>query len=122
MGSSGISAEVLGTKVMVHREILELRPVKKFLVSCKSLSITLVPKIHNQLAARTESGNYLIRTKLDTEELLANSTVVNDEVRILMTSEKLLGSFHHFQASGVNVIQCLEELTFSLNEKNLEWR
>ena len=115
-----ISAEVLGTKVMVHREVLELRPVKKFLVSCKALSITLVPKIHNQLAEKTESGNYLIRTKLYTEELLANATVVNGEVRILTTSEKLLGSFHHFKESGLNVIQCLEEITFSLNKKNLE--
>ena len=115
-----ISAELHGTKVMVHREILELRPVKKFLVSCRALSITLVPKLHNQLAEKTQSGNYLIGTKIYTEELLSNATVVNSAVRLLTTSERLLGSFHHFKASGVNVIQCLEQLTFTLNNKDLE--
>ena len=115
-----ISAELLGTKVMVHREVLELRPVKKFLVSCRALSITLVPKLHNQLAEKTQSGNYLIGTKIYTEELLSNATVVNSAVRLLTTSERLLGSFHHFKASGVNVIQCLEQLTFTLNNKDLE--
>ena len=77
-------------------------------------------KVHNQLAERTQSGNYLIGTKIYTEELLSNATVVNSAVRLLTTSERLLGSFHHFKASGVNVIQCLEQLTFTLNNKDLE--
>ena len=111
---------MLGSRVLVHREVLKLRPVKKFLVSCKAPSITLVPKIHNKLAEKTESGNFLIRTKLYTEELLINATFVNGEVRLIANSEKLLGSFHHFSESGVNVIQCLGEITFSLNGKKLE--
>ena len=69
---------------------------------------------------KTESGNFLIRTKLYTEELLRNATFVNGEVRVLASSEKLLGSFHHFSESGLNVIQCLGEITFSLNGKKLE--
>merc|ERR1711888_327951 len=92
----------------------------KFLVSCRALSISLVPKLHNQLAEKTQSGNYLIGTKIYMKELLSNATVVNSAVRLFMTSERLLGSFHHFQASGVNVIQCLEQLIFTLNKKNLE--
>ena len=115
-----ISAELLGSKVMVHREILELKPVKKFLVSCRALSISLVPKLHNQLAEKTQSGDFLIGTKIYTKDLLSNSTVINGEVRLLKTTERLLGSFHHFQASGINMIQCLEQLTFTLNGQDLD--
>ena len=115
-----ISAELLGSKVLVHREILGLKPVKKFLVSCRAVSISLVPKLHNQLAEKTQSGDFLISTQIYTAELLSNATVVNSAVRLLTTSERLLGSFHHFQSSGINIIQCLEQLTFTLNNKDLE--
>ena len=115
-----ISAEGLGTKVLVHREVLELRPIKKFLVTCQAPSITLVPRIHNKLAEKTESGNFLIQTKLYTEENLRNATLVNDKVRVLASSEKLMGKFHHFSESGMNVIQCLGDMTFSLNGKKLQ--
>ena len=115
-----ISAELLGSKVLVHREILELKPVMKFLVSCRAVSISTVPQLHNQLAERTQSGDFLIGTQIYTPELLSNASVVNEQARLLTISEKLLGSFHHFQSSGINKIQCLEHLQFTLNGRELD--
>ena len=115
-----ISAEGLGTKILVHREVLELRPIKKFIVTCQAPSVSLVPSIHNTLAEKTESGSFLIQTKLYSEDNLRNASFVNVEVRVLTTSEKLLETFHHFSKSGINIIQCLESMTFSLNGKMIQ--
>ena len=115
-----ISAEGLGTKILVHREVLELKPIKKFIVTCQAPSVSLVPTIHNTLAEKTESGSFLIQTKLYSEDNLRNASFVNVEVRVLTTSEKLLETFHHFGRSGKNIIQCLKSMTFSLNGKMIQ--
>ena len=115
-----ISAELIGSKVLIHREILELKPVMKYLVSCMAVSTSTVPQLHNQLAERTQSGDFLIGTQLYTPELLSNASVVNEQARLLTISEKLLGSFHHYQSEGINMIQCLESLQFTLNGRELE--
>ena len=115
-----ISAELIGSKVLIHREILELKPVMKFLVSCRAVSTSTVPQLHNQLAERTQSGDFLIGTQIYTPELLSNASVVNGQARLLTISEKLLGSFHHYQSSGINKIQCLKHLQFTLNGRELD--
>merc|ERR1712082_128968 len=115
-----ISAELIGSKVLIHREILELKPVMKFLVSCRAVSTSTVPQLHNQLAERTQSGDFLIGTQLYTPELLSNASVVNGQAGLLTISEKLLGSFHHYQSSGINKIQCLKHLQFTLNGRELD--
>ena len=53
-------------------------------------------------------------------EVLSNATVVNGQARLLTISKKLLGSFHHFQSSGINKIRCLEQLQFTLNGRELD--
>ena len=92
----------------------------KYLVSCMAVSTSTVPQLHNQLAERTQSGDFLIGTQLYTPELLSNASVVNEQARLLTISEKLLGSFHHYQSEGINMIQCLESLQFTLNGRELE--
>ena len=115
-----ISAELIGSKVLIHREILELKPVMKYLVSCMAVSTTTVPHLHNQLAERTQSGDFLIGTQLYTPEQLSNTSVVNEQARLLTISEKLLGAFHHYQSDGINMIQCLKSLQFTLNGRELD--
>merc|ERR1712237_198833 len=115
-----ISAELIGSKVLIHREILELKPVMKFLVSCRAVSTSTVPQLHNQLAEQTQSGDFLIGTQIYTPELLSNASVVNGQARLLTISEKLLGSFHHYQSSVINKIQCLKHLQFTLNDRELD--
>ena len=114
-----ISAELIGSKVLIHREILELKPVMKYLISCMAITTTTVPSLHNQLAERTQSGDYLIGTKLYNNHQLSNTSVVNENARLITVAEKLLGAFHHYQSEGINMIQCLEELQFTLNDKEL---
>ena len=92
----------------------------KYLVSCRAVSTSTVPQLHNQLAERTQSGDFLIGTQLYTPELLSNASVVNGQARLLTISEKLLGSFHHYQFSGINKIQCLKNLQFTLNGRELD--
>ena len=112
---SAISAEGLGTKILVHRELIELKPIKRYIVSCQAPSITLVPTIHNSMAEKTESGNFLINTRLYSQDNLGNATFVNTNLRPLPASEKLLETFHHFSITGKSIIQCLRSVTFSLN-------
>merc|ERR1712215_231625 len=88
-----ISAELIGSKVLIHREILELKPVMKFLISCMAVTTSTVPSLHNKLAERTESGDFLIESQLYNVEQLANTSVVNERTRLITGSEKLLGAF-----------------------------
>merc|ERR1711888_10654 len=81
---------------------------------------TTVPSLHNQLAERTQSGDYLIGTKLYNNQQLSNTSIVNENARLITVAEKLLGAFHHYQSNGINMIQCLEELQFTLNDRDLE--
>ena len=115
-----ISAELIGSKVLVHREILSLKPVMKFLISCQAITPTTVPTLHNALAERTQSGDYLIGTKLYNIQQLSNTTVVNMNARLITVAEKLLRTFHHYRTNGINIIQCLEDFQFVLNDKTLD--
>ena len=115
-----ISAELIGSKVLIHREILSLKPVMKYLISCMAITPTTVPSLHNELAERTQIGDYLIGTKLYNNQQLSNTSVVNENARLITVAEKLLGAFHHYQSNGINMIQCLEELQFTLNDRELD--
>ena len=115
-----ISAELIGSKVLIHREILSLKPVMKYLISCMAITPTTVPSLHNELAESTQSGDYLIGTKLYNNLQLSNTSVVNENARLITVAEKLLGTFHHYRSNGINIIQCLEEMQFVLNDQKLD--
>ena len=67
---SGISIETSKSKVLVHREILELHPIQLYLITCQAPFIGMLPKIHNTLAERTVSGSFLVEKQLSTPESL----------------------------------------------------
>ena len=115
-----ISAELVGSKVLIHREILSLQPVMKYLISCKAITPTTVSTLHNELAESTQSGDYLIGTRLYNKLQLSNTSVVNENARLITVGEKLLGTFHHYRSNGINHIQCLEEMQFVLNDQTLD--
>ena len=115
-----ISAELIGSKVLIHREILSLKPVMKYLISCMAITPTTVPTLHNELAESTQSGDYLISNRLYNKLQLSNTSVVNENARLITVGEKLLGTFHHYRSNGINIIQCLEEMQFVLNDQKLD--
>ena len=80
---SGISHQVIGSKVKIHREIVVLEPIRKFLISCQAKDEVLVPTIHNSLAELTISGQFLIESQLYTKKDLENSTCVNSQLHPL---------------------------------------
>ena len=114
---AAISHELLGTKIKVHREIVNLRPIQLYLISCMAKDAKLVPRIHNSLAESTISGSYLIDSQLYTKESLENATFVNSHLHPLPDADKLLTIFHHFANHSSLFIQCLKTASFTLNEK-----
>ena len=114
---SGLSHQVIGSKVKIHREIVVLKPIRKFLISCQAKNEILIPKIHNCLAELTISGQFLIGSQLYSKKDLENSTLVNSQLHPLPEPEKLLQIFHHFSNYSSFFIQCLEPVSFSLNSK-----
>ena len=57
---SAISHQIIGSSIHIHREIVVLEPIRKFLISCQAKDALLVPHIHNSLAELTVSGQFLI--------------------------------------------------------------
>ena len=114
---SSISHEVFGTEIRVHRQIITLQPIQKFLIQCQAKDELLVPKLHNSLAELTISGSFLVGNQLYTSQDLRNTTLVNGAVHALPDSEKLLTVFHHFSNYSSLFIQCLRPVSFTLNEK-----
>ena len=117
---SGISHEVFGTEIKVHREIISLQPIRKYLISCQAKDEVLVPKIHNNLAELTISGSFLVENQLYSSQNLQNATHVNAVVHPLPESEKLLTVFHHFSNYSSFFIQCLKPASFTLNSKMVQ--
>ena len=113
------TSDVVGTRVKLHREVIDLAPVHLSLVSCMATGEGLVPRIHNTLAEPTVSGSYLINSQLFSREDLLNVTIVNSQLYPLSMEDKLLDIFHHFSNHSALFIQCLEKSTFNLNDKDV---
>ena len=107
-------------KVRVHREIVQLLPVKVALVSCLATLAESVPLLHNQMADITLNGKFLINNKLFTRESLQNTSVVNVELYPLPPESILLDLFHHYSNDSRLFVQCLKQGSFNLNgEQNI---
>ena len=115
-----ISHEAVGHTIRVHRELISLKPVRRFLISCEAKTTNLIPRIHNSLAEVTISGSFLVDTQIYSPADLLNSTFVNAQVQTLPATQKLLNIFHHFQNDSVFFVQCLTPATFSLNSKTVQ--
>ena len=117
---SNISPEQLGTRIRVHRELVQLVPVKVALVSCMSTKTSSVPRIHNTLADKTLNGNFLVNNKIYSPESLLNTSLVNAELYPLSEQDILLGIFHHYSNNSQLYIQCLKEASFRLNDNKMD--
>ena len=79
-------------------------------------SLDMVSSYHNRDGDVAPGLEYtfLIDGQLLTRNQLLNSSFTNEEVRKLLSSEVLIGAFHHFTTeNGITVIQCLKQITFS---------
>ena len=117
---SAISHQIIGSSIHIHREIVVLEPVRKFLISCQAKTALLVPHIHNSLAELTVSGQFLIDSQLYSQKDLENSTCVNLQLHVIPETEKLLESFHHFTNHSSFYIQCLAPVSFMLNDQHVQ--
>ena len=108
---TGIHTTIKNDTIYLHRTLVQLIPVQRYLVECKAISSFKISQYHNLVATRTDMGNFLINTTLVNESDLSNETVVNSELRTLKVAELHLGVFNVF---GRN-LQCMKKMEFSLN-------
>ena len=106
-------------KVRVHREIVQLLPVKVALVSCLATQASSVPLLHDKMADITLNGKFLINNKLFTKESLQNTSVVNAELYPLPADSILLELFHHYSNDSQLFVQCLKQGSFNLNGEQM---
>ena len=116
---SGCETEIHTTRkndsIFLHRTLVSLIPVEKFLIECKAISIFKISHWHNSIATKTSIGSYLINTTLVSELDLANETTANSQVRTMKKSERHLEVFNIY---GRN-LQCLKQVEFHLNSELL---
>ena len=101
--------------ILIHRKIVNLVPVNKFLISCAAISPYKVSVWHNVLATQTSIDTYLIGSILVTETDSKNKSAANREVRSFLQKAQLLGVFNIFGTS----LQCLQAVEFMLNNQRL---
>ena len=112
---TGIHTTSKNDSIFLHRTLVSLIPVQRFLIECRAVSSFKISIYHNSVATKTSMENYLINTTLVSELDLSNETVVNKNLRTLKESELHLNVFNIY---GRN-LQCLKEIEFSLNGKLL---
>ena len=108
---TGIHTTSKNDSIFLHRTLVSLIPVERFLIECRAVSIFKISHYHNSVATKTSMGSYLINTTLVSELDLKNETIVNSEVRTIRNSELHLGVFNIY---GHN-LQCLKQIKFYLN-------
>ena len=84
---------------MIHRKIIDLMPIKKYLISCAAVSKYKVSVWHNNLATKTSQDTFLIGSNLVAGNQLKNKSAANMEVRPFLEKEILLGAFNIFGAT-----------------------
>ena len=95
--------------IVIHRTLVELKPVDKFIITCKALSRLKISICYNTLASRTSLNDYLIGSTLVSDTDLENVTAANEKVRPMLRSEQLLGAFNIYG----DTLQCLKAVEFS---------
>ena len=88
-----IHTEQREESVWVHKELVELKPTTKLLISCAAASPTRISKYHNLLAVQTETGTILLNDSIVTEAQLANQSFANLELRAISKKEVHLSNF-----------------------------
>ena len=103
-------------KILIHKKLVSLVPIRKFLITCACFSSFQISTLHNSLAAKTEMGAYLVTSTLIKMTDLKNKSFVDATIRPLLQSEILLGVFHVY---GNFKLQCLDRITFLLNGQTI---
>ena len=115
LGSSEleIHSTTKNDSVFIHRTLVELTPVEKYIIRCRAISPFKVSTWHNTVATKTTFNSFLINTTLVSEADLGNATTANAQLRTLKESEHLLGVFNIFGG----YLQCLKNVEFYLNDE-----
>ena len=111
-----IHTEQKGNTVLIHKKMITLEPVSKFVVTCAAASTSEISTWHNRLAIQTTANSFLINNTIVTTEQLRNKTLANMMLRPISENEVLLGKFIIY---GSN-LQCLQAIDFMLNQKPLK--
>ena len=100
--------------IFIHRKIMKLTPVDKYVVKCAALSEYKISVWHNELATKI-GNNFLLHGGLIPAADIENKTAANEEVRTIKTGEQILGLFIVFG----KWIQCLRKETFWMNQQEI---
>ena len=100
-----------GTKIVVHRELLNLDPSLDIFVQCRGISSTHISQYHNTIGQNAGQGKVVLLDKIIKIESLTNSTFVDLETRMINRSEIFLDVFVIFKRN----LQCLRPIKIKLN-------
>ena len=103
--------------ILIHKKIVSLVPVSKYLISCAAVSQYKVSIWHNVLATQTSRDTYLVGSTLVTGNDLKNKSAANGELRTFLKKERLLGVFNIFGSS----LQRLKSVEFLLNGQRVTY-
>ena len=107
-----IYSQSSGNKIIVHRELLLLEPSQDLHIQCKAASPSHVSIFYNQVGQRVGVNTIILDSKIINENSLKNSSFVNEDLRVIQTTEIFLASFIIFDRH----IQCLKETKLILNK------
>ena len=109
-----ITSQVINSNIIIHRQIVQLKPKVVMTLRCEAYSHYQVSAFHNTEVFLSGSKQLLIQGRVTSHRDLENNTLVNQELRPIKSDEKI---FQQFFDINHEKIQCLEDLSFVLNGK-----